>query len=177
MTFYWINECSLPTSSCNMEDIISCIFRNFVLPMGLVCFTDHRKVSSLQGYGCNNYDHNPRDAGWAIPCSNKSTAADTPIEKTLSEIRVLDCPEKRILRSCQDDTFSDMPLFLHDKPLGCYRKDDCNPPGPCQHVYCICNSPLCNNKTVLEVIKSDADASAINICLFSLLLFPSVFNN
>ncbi|XP_055351063.1 uncharacterized protein LOC129597510 [Paramacrobiotus metropolitanus] len=173
-----------------MGGIISCIFVNFVLPIGLMLSADLRRVFSLQCYGCNNYDHNSGRGG-PIPCLNKSKSADMHTEKSLAEMRILDCPgncaevvtgftdepgsQKRILRSCQDDSFSDMPLFLHDKPLGCYRKDDCNPPGPCQHVYCICNTPLCNNKTVLEVIKSDADASAINMCLFLLLLSANVF--
>ncbi|XP_055351092.1 uncharacterized protein LOC129597525 [Paramacrobiotus metropolitanus] len=164
---------AVASTLCIMESIISSLFANFLALVGLVLLVNHSRVSSLQCYGCNNYDHNPR--GGPIDCLNKSTKTDTPIEKTLSEIRILDCPEKRLLRSCQDDSFSDMPLFLYDKPLGCYRKDDCNPPGPCQHVYCICNTPLCNNKTVLEVIKSDADATATNMCHCLLLLSANFF--
>ncbi|XP_055355437.1 uncharacterized protein LOC129600841 [Paramacrobiotus metropolitanus] len=49
------------------------------------------------------------------------------------------------------DSYSDMAKRAN----GCYRQQDCGD-ASCKKVYCLCDTSLCNNKTLLHVIDSGA---------------------
>ncbi|XP_055340314.1 uncharacterized protein LOC129589544 [Paramacrobiotus metropolitanus] len=119
---------------------------------------------SLKCYSCGNIMNDAQRI--TLSCHNSSIKG-TP-ERPASELIQVDCktncadqargwPSDKysrswIYRGCQDDVVDGKTLV--GEAVGCHRSQECF--GPCDRVYCICNTPLCNTRKLDEVVLSVA---------------------